>query len=493
MNSIEKARPNTPRTLNEWSDWLCREEIPVFSNTVQRINTAIDDEDTGATELARIIMEDTTLTAKILKLGNSALFNPQRQRVATLTRATVILGTKLIHEMALTCTFIEAMQSARNKRRASEEIARALHAATQARSMALLMRDPSPEEIFIAALLFNIGRIAFSCFEEDKGMEIEQAMRDENLPAEKAERRILGFTLQQLGAAMSKTWRLAGLTEEVFGGRTQNPQRVKLVKQCDTLARTAEQGGWEGAATRKAVQDLAHLLDRPVRSVQELVKRNAESAAEIALQLGANEAAKLIPTRKSSEPATTIEAATTDVAGAAAPAAADPNAQLIRMHQDITNLLSGQFNINVLFELILESVHRGLGMDRTFFALVSPDRRFLKEKSSHGWATAGSHLPIQIELDAQPTHLFAHALNQTDALWLKPDTEADAQNLFTQPIQAVLGLQECFLFPLSLNRKPIGLIYADRATSGNPLNQEIFGHFRQLGQQAMIGLRLTSF
>lgn len=487
MSAIVKARPNTPRTLSEWSDWLCREEIPVFSNTVQRINAVIDNEDTGATELARIIMEDTTLTAKILKLGNSSLYNPQGQRVATLTRAAVILGTKLIHEMALTCTFIEAMQSARNKRRASEEIARALHAATQARSMALLMRDPSPEEVFIATLLFNIGRIAFSCFEETKGMEIEQAMCDENLPAEKAERQILGFTLQQLGAAMSKTWRLAGLTEEVFGGKSQNPQRVKLVKQCDTLARTAEQGGWEGAATRRAIQDLAHLLDKPVRTVQELVKRNARSAAEIALQLGANDAAKLIPMRNADEPAAGAETA------AALVAVADPNAQLIRMHQDITNLLSGQFNINVLFELILESVHRGLGMDRTFFALVSPDRRFLKEKSSHGWAAAGSHLPIQIELDAQPPNLFVHVLNQSDVQWLKPDTEPAAQSLFTQPVQAVLGMQECFLFPLSLNRKPIGLIYADRATSGNALDQESFGHFRQLGQQAMIGLRLTSF
>ncbi|BBL72188.1 HDOD domain-containing protein [Methylogaea oryzae] len=487
MSAIVKARAYTPRTLNEWSDWLCREEIPIFSNTVQRINSAIDDEDTGATELARIIMEDTTLTAKILKLSNSSLYNPLGQRVSTLTRAAVVLGTKLIHEMALTCTFIEAMQSARNKQRASEEIARSLHAATQARSMALLMQDPSPEEVFIATLLFNIGRIAFSCFEETKGLEIEEAIRGENLPAEKAERRILGFTLQQLGAAMSKTWRLAGLTEEVFGGKSHNPERVNLVKQCDTLARTAEQGGWEGPATRKAIHDLAHLLNKPVRTVQELVKKNAKLAAEIALQLGANEAAKLIPTRTSGEHAAE------SVAEAAAVAATDPSAQLIRMHQDITNLLSGQFNINVLFELILESIHRGLGMDRTFFALVSPDRRFLKEKSSHGWAAAGSHLPIQVELDAQPLHLFMHALNQSEALWIKPDSDAEARNLFTQPIQTVLGRQECFLFPLSLTRKPIGLLYADRATSGQALDPENFGHFRQLGQQAMIGLRLTSF
>lgn len=481
MSTVEKSRSGKPRTLNEWRDWLCQEEIPVFSNTIQRINSVIGKEATGAMELARIIMADTPLTAKILKLSNSAHYNPSRQSVATLTRAVVILGSKLIQEIALTCTFIESMQSARNKQRASAEIARSLHAATQARSLAILMHDTSPEEVFVATLLFNIGHIAFSCFDQAVGDEIEAVMQRDKLPIEKAEKRVLGFTLRQLGAALSKTWQLTGLTKEVFSDNSINPQRVQLVKHCHTLVRAAEQDGWNGDVTRKAAQDLAHLLDKPVRTLLDLAKNNAQAAAGIAMQLGADSAAKLIPVLDHSELAVEPEEAATD-----------PIRLLIRVNQDITSLLSSDFSINVMFELILESIHRGLRMDRTWFATISSNRKHLREKSSHGWAAVGSRYPINIALDTQPPHILAHVLNQSGALWVRPETEPSLQKLFTQPIQATLGMHECFLIPLDLNQKAIGLIYADRAISGTALDQETFGHFRQLGQQAMIGLRLIS-
>lgn len=479
----EKVPSTSLRTLNEWRDWLCDEEIPVFSNTIQRINSVVDDDTTSAMELARIIMADTTLTAKILKLGNSVHYNPSGQSIATLTRAVVILGCSQIQEMALTCTFIEAMQSARNKRRASQEIARSLHAATQARAMAALMRDPSPEEMFVATLLFNIGHIAFSFFEQAIGDEIDKLMLDDKLPPDKAEKRVLGFTLRQLGAALSKTWNLAGLTEEVFSGRSLRPERVQLVKYCHDLVIAAEQHGWNAEPTRKIAQDLARLLDKPVRAVLNLAQDNAKTAAEIAVQLGANDAAKLIPLRARSELFADDADANTVV---------DPTSLLIRVHRDITSLLSSDFNINVLFELVLESIHRGLQMDRTLFALITPDRKYLKEKSSHGWTAAGSRYPTHIALNSQPPHILTHALSQTDALWVRPDADPGVQALFTQSIQTTLGMHECFLIPLSLNRKPIGLIYADRAISGAPLDQDAFDHFRQLGQQAIIGLRLAS-
>ena len=106
---------------------------------------------------------EPNLTATLLKLGNSSYYNPSNQKVNTITRAIILLGAETIRELTLACSFIESILSSSNKARANEEIAQAIHAAVQARELAIAAHDVSPEEVFIAALLHNLGSIAFWC------------------------------------------------------------------------------------------------------------------------------------------------------------------------------------------------------------------------------------------------------------------------------------------------------------------------------------------
>ena len=82
-----------PETLEQWTRVLCELEMPIFSNTAHNIYNTLDDKNKGAMELASIILQDPNLTTKLLKLSNTLYYNPSRQKINTVSRAIVILGS----------------------------------------------------------------------------------------------------------------------------------------------------------------------------------------------------------------------------------------------------------------------------------------------------------------------------------------------------------------------------------------------------------------
>jgi HD-like signal output (HDOD) protein len=477
------TRPTeAPKTLDEWTGWLREKEMPIFSHTAKRLSQAMEDQRSGITELSRIILEDPSLTTKLLKLSNSPYYNPSRQHLGTITRAIVLVGLEPIRELALACSFIEAILSQNNKQQVNREIARALHAAVQAKSFAVLASEPLPEEVFIAALLHNIGHIAFWCFEQELGDEITRLVRAEHLDPEQAERQVLGFKLGQLGAALSKTWRLGGLIEESFA-TAGSSRRKEIVRVGCEIARLCEDG-WETAEIKRRLAKVAQLTGKTPQDIQAQVKANAENAVKLATHFGAREASTYIPTATEVLPPS-------DGCDSPAETGEKSETTLLQIMQDITNILNGEINLKLLFEIVIEGIYRGLAMDRVLFAILTPDRKMLREKFSLGWPAVETRGLAQIPIDGTPPNLFSFALDRNEHLWAKKDGGSPLGELFTPSIQARIGRHECCISPISLNKKTIGLFYADRAMSHKPMTQEVFDGFKQLTSQANIALKLS--
>lgn len=471
-----------PRNLKEWGEWLSQKEMPIFSGTVQRVSAAVQNDASGALELARAVMLDPALSARVLKLANSIYYNPARQAVGTLTKAIILLGANTIQELALTCAFIESLQSAHNRTAAARVIADCLHAAVQAKSLAILAHDQSPEEVFLAALLYNIGHVAFWCFEEQVGARIDEQVAS-GMPAERAERDVLGFELRDLGAWLTHNWKFKGLIEEAFTGKGVSPLRIQIVRKSNALAQLAQSGQFDPKAAVACLLPLEAGLRKSAAELLPLVQNNMQSAAHLAAQFGASDAAQYLTQAGQKRPAEREESE-----GAALPGE-DRRLRLAQIQQDISNLLSDRFELNVLFEIILEAIQRGLPMGRTLFVLYNRERNELRERTSVGWPGGAERAAIRIPAGPSCANLFTTVLEGSGSQWVHPDIP-EWRRLFTEEIRAPLGMHECFLTPLTVNNRPIGLIYSDRAGGGEPLDQETFGHFRHLTQQVNIGLKL---
>lgn len=481
--ATEPNQQTTPKSLAGWSRWLCDQEMPIFSRTAQRINQAVADEKAGTLELSTIILQDPTLTARVLKLSNSSIYNPARLKVDTISRALVILGYKAVSELTLACTFIESIVVHGNKGRVDHEIGRALHAAVQAKCFAQMVNDPAPEEVFIAALLKNLGRIAFFCFDKQSAERIDARMTEKNWTRDQAERSVLGFELAQLGSSLSRSWKLGGLIDETISGMHTDSERVGLVNLSHEIAELSEQG-WEATQLQGCLEKLEALTCRPKTKLLDTIQENAVSAVKIASQFGAQDAVQHIPSK------------TADVVIVPPIEQNDAtynNAELeLQILQDITQAFVGQIKINEVFEMVMEGIHRGVGMDRTLFTLLSPDRTSLNEKSALGWPNTTNPHPIRVPVVGPSANLFSYAITKNHALWIKPnENEAEIDRLFTPQVLAQFGRQACFLGRLSLDQKILGLFYADRGLSNAQLDQKSFDSFSHFVQQANLALILS--
>lgn len=465
-----------PLSLNEWTHVLCNEEMPIFSNTALSIHDILGDDRKGAMELAAVILQDPNLTVKLLKISNTPHYNPSRQKMVTVSRAIIMIGSDVIRELTLVCSFFESILSSTNKKQANEEIAQAIHAAVHARSIAIAASDKSPEEVFIATLLNHIGSISFWCFCGAQGDRIQALVNKEDYCREDAEKKVLGFKLTELGASLSKAWKLGSLVEESIRSNlfSKNP-RVGLVHLGYEITEALK----EGVGSKKyeaCVKKIEALTNESKKVITERLQNNTATASEIAYQFGATDAAKIIQSRLNQS--FDLEESSPVI---------DKKQLQLQISQDIMSIISDQFDINLLLETVLEGIHRGIGMDRTIFSLLVADRQSLKERLSLGWRKDIYEHKVIFNISETPPNLFFHALSGTQAFWAKPSVNV---KLYTLRDINVVGKNECFIMPLFSNKTPIGLIYADRGINNQPLTEEDFTAFKYFAQQANIGLTI---
>jgi HD-like signal output (HDOD) protein len=465
-----------PHTLNEWTHVLCNEEMPIFSNTALRVHDVLSDDKKGAMELASVILQDPNLTVKLLKISNTPEYNPSRLKMVTVSRAIIIIGSEVIRKLTLVCSFFESILSSTNKQQANEEIAQAIHAAVHAKSIAIAANDISPEEVFIATLLNHIGSISFWCFCKEQGERIQSLINNSKYSREAAEKEVLGFKLADLGMSLSNAWKLGGLIEDSIkpGVLTKNP-RVGLVQLGYDITDAIK----EGTGSEKyiaCVRKIEALTGQSKKEITESIQNNTQTAFDIARQFGATDAAML------------IQNYVNQPVGCDEPSPVIDRKQLqFQISQEITSIISDQLDINLLLETVLEGVHRGIGMDRTILTLFSSDKHALTERLSLGWRKEFYEQKVTFNITDNPPNLFFQALSGTQAFWAKPEVNV---KLYTLRDINVVGKNECFIMPISSSKIQIGLIYADRAFTGQPLTEDDFNVFKYFAQQANIGLTM---
>ena len=93
------------KSLDEWVETLSRAELPVLGRTVSQLASVNDYLSSHSAELVRVILHDPNMTAKVLRLSNSVLYNQGRKPINTVSRAIIVLGYEPIRSICL-ATFV---------------------------------------------------------------------------------------------------------------------------------------------------------------------------------------------------------------------------------------------------------------------------------------------------------------------------------------------------------------------------------------------------
>jgi len=135
--------------------------LPALSPVAMEAVEMASQEGIPASRLAGVIERDPSLSARLLKLANSAFFKASNP-ISTLTQAIVKLGFDRVRIMALSIslrdTFPMGMKGAMDYEKFWKL---SLYRALIAKALAVRFRSAHPEEAFIAALLEEIGLLVF--------------------------------------------------------------------------------------------------------------------------------------------------------------------------------------------------------------------------------------------------------------------------------------------------------------------------------------------
>lgn len=197
----------------------CIQELPPLPAVVSRLLTATQDNDVAATELERFLQADPALSAKVLRVANSAYYGMTKQ-IASLSQAVVILGIQQLRNMLLS---ISAMNLLRPNGHAQREAhqrfwTKAITTALSAQILAKRQRySVADQELaYLVGLMEDIGVLFLMINFPDVSREIDRRVRGGEQRS-RVEVAMLGLTHAQVGQVLAHFWRFPSRIENLIG------------------------------------------------------------------------------------------------------------------------------------------------------------------------------------------------------------------------------------------------------------------------------------
>lgn len=461
--------------LDNWVERISENELPIFKYTVHAINDVVSKDATSISDLSRIILRDANLTARVLRVANSATYNVTGSTISTISRAIVYLGFNLVRDISMSLAIIDALLSGKVKQRALSLMAKSFHAAVQARDFAERRGDDAAEEIFIAALLKHIGEITFWCVAGEEGEQIVELVESRGFSEELAQKEVLGFTLDQLTIGLTADWHLSDLLHSAINKPKMDNPRIKDIINAIELSEAADKS-WSSKKTLAIANNIAQHIDVKEDEIIDLLHENAQKAADVAQMFGASSIIEYLPIDD-----VKIENEEDELSFDANCPQPDPLLQL-NILRDLSGMLSEKPGLNLILEIILEGIYRGVGLDRTIFAMITTDKKAVKGKYALG--KDNQEFVNKFNFSLQFDNIFSRLVRLHEPIWVTDTQSYEAKEILSDEIRLALACRAFFVAPLVISDRVIGLIYADRQPSNRELDAECFESFKHFVQQA---------
>jgi len=181
--------------------------MPIIPDVAAKILSIAEDKlDISFKELEDIIRVDPSLTAKVLKIANSAMYARQRE-IKSLQTAITLLGFKNLKSLVLLVTASGTFARDRNDPFFQYFWKHSILSAFLARHMAIRSnRKDASEDCFIAGLLHDIGQVAFYNAGKERYQPAVAVLDEGKMPVEPVEDQIYGVDHREIGASLLSYW-----------------------------------------------------------------------------------------------------------------------------------------------------------------------------------------------------------------------------------------------------------------------------------------------
>lgn len=192
-------------------------ELPTLPAVAVQVNQMLQDIETPAQKLAKVIELDQAIAPKLLRLVNSAFFGFS-SKVSTISHAVMLLGFNTVRNALLSISVIDIL-GARNKLPGFDMRQFWRHAVGVAVSASYLDKQTGGchrESAFTTGLVHDIGKIVMAQFFADQMARVLQDEGERQINFWEAEKRYFAMGHAAMGAYLARRWNLPdALTQAV--------------------------------------------------------------------------------------------------------------------------------------------------------------------------------------------------------------------------------------------------------------------------------------
>lgn len=372
------------------------------------------------------------------------------------------LGIAEIKSIYASVVLIDQLLKKQSHQNLLIRIDHAIHAAVQARNLMEHVSGKVNEEVFIAALLFQLGEMSFWSIGGEQADQLSRMIELEGESPAVLTERLLGTSFQELTSGLAERWELGRVLKEALKKPTADQADVAAVQLSDRLAEAIKIGP-DSPEFEMLLGEVADFCTIDVKEAKALVDRGTKEASSELRAYGIKQQYQGIkPTKKKSP---TLHP--------------DPQLQL-NMLRDLDTLVTEKCDINTLLHTIVEGIHLGVGLERVAIALCDAKRSRVQAKYVQGDNTSGWREQL----------IFPITKEHSGALMLCA-SKRQPMNIGSGPKAVQFNSQERELFgnvpalaaPILANDRLLGVLYADRAGK-EPLVEEQRNAFQHIVLQA---------
>ncbi len=262
--------------------------LPTLPGVIARLSAMAEQSTVSVDEMARVVMTDQVLSAKVLRLVNSAFYGSYG-RVSTVSAALLRLGVNVVKSLAISSSIFEIME--KNIVGLWEH---SMGVAVAASALAGRLKMKDPDEISTAALLHDIGKVIIKIKLEDDYGKLTALIEEKDLLMIEAERELLDTDHAEIGAWLAQTWHLPqNLVEPIAWHHhversTTHQAKTAVVHVADVLTRAAA-FGYAGDTLVPRIQQAAWtrlgLTESLLESIIDDVEERLVDAKNLSLEI----------------------------------------------------------------------------------------------------------------------------------------------------------------------------------------------------------------
>lgn len=490
-----------------------KKDFPVFSHTISVLNQASTSDTESLTTVSNTILKDYSLTNKVLRLVNSAYYSRGGSKISTISRAVVMLGINPVRSIATGLMLFEHMQNKLQSSQLKENAVQALFSGLLANSLARDLAVPDHEEAFLCALLQQLGKMLVRFYLHEEAQAIDKLMLKQDCSEAAAVIQVLGISYPRLGMSVARDWGFPTLIIDSLRPLdfdnlkpANNPdENLQLIAQFSSalgacLTLPLEQ---QAAAIKKLAGQFSAVLELDESKVSALLenchKELTQFSRLIQFDLDKSIYYQQISSTGEQEPEAPEDTTRMQEFGAtdSVKILLEQDDSLSRSVekaltdgiQDITNTLTGEYSINQIMQMILETIFRGLEGSRVILCLKDKNSACIRARFGYGDDVENLLEHFSIPLQNQ-SDVFQVAFKNNVDIRIENTRDEKICDKIPAWFHQNIATQSFTIFPIVIKGAPIALIYIDSPGSESiKITDNQLGLLKTLRNQAILAIK----